>query len=356
VDPPRRPEPRRPSSGQVQRQESGRRTNGQCQEHHQPRDMRRRSRSQSRSPSGRLFSSTYSSRAKTSEPTISEEGLNRGRSNSRVSKSPQRSRANSTSGANPVRRRSKSKTPGNNLNNRRSVGNFGDFANNDEDDDDGIDEGPDPFLAYKSFQQFKETQGSYSNGYSSSQADSSVRRSQISNSDEVSKKLSSSFSSARISDSYSAASNGASDSLLESFDYKPFSSAKLSDSRSKSGESGIFSSTPKYSDFGNNSISSISNGSSSLLSRTTSSSMFSTADSGYSGYSGMSKRNSGAFSGLDSSFSSSRTSPESLTMSSDKFKSSGKISLGALKRPSVDTWESNNSAILRRGASSTYIG
>ena len=42
VDPPRRPEPRRPSSGQVQRQESGRRTNGQCQEHHQSRDMRRR--------------------------------------------------------------------------------------------------------------------------------------------------------------------------------------------------------------------------------------------------------------------------------------------------------------------------
>jgi len=355
VDPPRRSEPRRPSSGQVQRHDSGRRSNGQCQEHCQPRDMRRRSRSQSRSPSGRLFSSTYSSRAKTSEPTISEDGPTRGRSNSRVSKSPQRSRANSTSGGNPVRRRSKSKTPGNNLNNRRSVGNFGDIANN-YDDDDGIDEGPDPFLAYKSFQQFKETQGGYSNGYSNSQVNSSVRRSQISSSDDV-KKLSSSFSSARISDTYTAnSSNG--DSFLESFDYKPFSSAKLADSRNKPGlgESGIFSSTPKSSDFGNNSsMSSISNGSSSLLSRTTSSSMFSTADSGYSGYSGVSKRSSGAFSGLDSSFSSSRTSPESLTMS-DKFKSSGKISLGALKRPSVDTWESNNSAILRRGASSTYIG
>ena len=152
------------------------------------------------------------------------------------------------------------------MNNRRSVGNFGDIADNDEDDD-GMDDGPDPFLAYKSFQQFKESQGSYTNGYSNTQVDSSVKRSQISNSDEISKKLSSSFSSARISDSYSGASNGASDSLLESFDYKPFSSAKLSDSRSKPGDSGIFSSTPKYSDFGNNSVSSISNGSSSLLSR-----------------------------------------------------------------------------------------
>ena len=42
VDPPRRSEPRRPSSGQVQRHDSGRRSNGQCQEHCQPRDMRRR--------------------------------------------------------------------------------------------------------------------------------------------------------------------------------------------------------------------------------------------------------------------------------------------------------------------------
>lgn len=105
-------------------------------------------------------------------------------------------------------------------------------------------------------------------------------------------------------------------------------------------------STPKYTD--------TSSSSSSYLSRTASSSMFSD-----SGYGGLSKRHSGAFSStLDSSFSSSRTSPESVDRESRASRGAGgnKISLGSLKQASVENWESQNSAILRRGASSTYIG
>ena len=49
-----------------------------------------RSKSQSRSPTGRLYSSTFASRAK-QEQTIAEEGRgSRARSSSRVSQSPQR--------------------------------------------------------------------------------------------------------------------------------------------------------------------------------------------------------------------------------------------------------------------------
>ena len=50
-----------------------------------------RSKSQSRSPTGRLYSSTFASRAK-QEQTIAEEGRgsSRARSGSRVSQSPQR--------------------------------------------------------------------------------------------------------------------------------------------------------------------------------------------------------------------------------------------------------------------------
>jgi len=282
-----------------------------CEEHQ---SRRRSSRSESGSPSGRLFSSTFSSRAKKSEASTAEES--RIRRNSRDSRTPQRSRANSFS-QEPVRRRSKSKTPGtaaNNALNRRSVGAV---ITKNNDDDDGLDDVPDPFLAYKSFQQFKEAHG-YT---ASSSAD---------------KKVSDSLASSKLSSSVSRTPGSSvfnNDSGLENFDYK-FSSTKLS--------SGVFTSTPRYADYDTTS-----------LNRTNSSSVFSTADSGYSG--SLSKRHSGF---LDSSYSasSSRTSPESL---SDKYKSSssaGKISLESLKRPTVDSWESNNSAMLRRGVSSTYIG
>ena len=51
-----------------------------------------------------------------------------------------------------------------------------------------------------------------------------------------------------------------------------------------------------------------------------------------SGYGGLSKRNSGAFSStLDSSFSSSRTSPESVDRERARGTGANKISLGSLK-------------------------
>jgi len=159
-------------------------------------------------------------------------------------------------------------------------------------------------------------------------------KSKLSSDHQSVKKLSESFASSKLSD-YSSYTSGLHDSSLDSFDYK-FSSAKLSESRSRPLEGGVFTSTPKYSDLSSNS---------GYLSRTTSSSVFSTADSGYSGASG-------------ASLASSRTSPESIDRerTGRAAAAPGKISLGALKRPEMENWESTNSAILRRGVSSTYIG
>jgi len=301
---------------------------GQRQE---AREGESRRRSESHSPSGRLFSSTFASRAKKSEASIAEETGKRAGSRTRDSRTPSRSRANSVS-REPVRRRSTSKTPGSQQ--HRSFGNFAD------NDDDGLEDVPDPFLAYKSFAKFKESQDGSYGGYQSERSERSKSKVSTSDSSPL-KKISESFASSKISDTYNSSklSSSGLEGALDNFDYK-FSSTKLSDLRN----SGVFSSsTPKYGD---------TSSTSSYLSRTASSSMFSGSDSGYGG---LSKRNSGAFSSaLDSSFSSSRTSPE--TSDRDRIRSDGKISLGSLKQASVENWESQNSAILRRGVSSTYIG
>ena len=141
-----------------------------------------------------------------------------------------RSRANSLS-QEPVRRRSQSKSSGAAALNRRSVGAF--VANND--DGDGLEDVPDPFLAYKSFQQFKDSQG-HSQGYSRSSE----------------KKLSDSLASTKLSFNKTPSSSILHDSSLDNFDYK-FSSTKLSDASRNSGT--FSSSTPRYSsDFENSSL------------------------------------------------------------------------------------------------------
>ena len=134
-----------------------------------------------------------------------------------------------------MRRRSKSKTPGtaaNNALNRRSVGAV---ITKNNDDDDGLDDVPDPFLAYKSFQQFKEAHG-YT---ASSSAD---------------KKVSDSLASSKLSSSVSRTPGSSvfnNDSGLENFDYK-FSSTKLSSDASRT--SGVFTSTPRYADYDTTSL------------------------------------------------------------------------------------------------------
>ena len=151
-----------------------------------------------------------------------------------------RSRANSVSREQSVRRRSTSKARGAQQQQQRSFGNFAD------NDDDGLDDVPDPFLAYKSFDSFKKTQdNSYGGGYQAERSQSKVSSSDSS----AIKKISESFASSKISDnSYNSklsSSSGLGESVLDNFDYK-FSSAKLSDS---SRGSGVFaSSTPKYTD------------------------------------------------------------------------------------------------------------
>ena len=136
-----------------------------------------------------------------------------------------------------------SRTPGTSAK-RRSVGNFA--ADKDED---GLEDAPDPFLAYRSFQQFKDSQGG---GYSAvSSAGTDRAKSKLSSDHQSVKKLSESFASSKLSD-YSSYTSGLHDSSLDSFDYK-FSSAKLSESRSRPLEGGVFTSTPKYSDLSSNS-------------------------------------------------------------------------------------------------------
>ena len=133
-----------------------------------------------------------------------------------------------------MRRRSSSKPSGGQQQPQRS---YGGFADND---DDGLEDVPDPFLAYKSFDKFKQSQDT---GYGGYQAESRSERSKskVSSSDSNAlKKISESFASSKISDSSYSSSKV--DGILENFDYK-FSNAKLSDSRN----SGVFSSsTPKY--------------------------------------------------------------------------------------------------------------
>ena len=133
-----------------------------------------------------------------------------------------------------MRRRSSSKPRGGHQQPQRS---YGGFADND---DDGLEDVPDPFLAYKSFDKFKQSQDS---GYGGHQVESRSERSKskVSSSDSSAlKKISESFASSKISDS--SYSSGQVEGILENFDYK-FSNSKLSDSRN----SGVLSSsTPKY--------------------------------------------------------------------------------------------------------------
>ena len=132
---------------------------------------------------------------------------------------------------------------------------FGNFADND---DDGLEDVPDPFLAYKSFDSFKKSQdNSYGGGYQAERSKSKVSSTDSS----AIKKISESFASSKISDnSYNSisklsSSSGLGESILDNFDYK-FSSAKLSDS---SRGSGVFaSSTPKYTDTSSSSSSHLS--------------------------------------------------------------------------------------------------
>ena len=139
-----------------------------------------------------------------------------------------------------MRRRSSSKPRGGHQQPQRS---YGGFADND---DDGLEDVPDPFLAYKSFDKFKQSQDSSYGGYQA-ETRSERSKSKVSSSDSSAlKKISESFASSKISDSsYSSgklSSSGQVDGILESFDYK-FSNSKLSDSRN----SGVLSSsTPKY--------------------------------------------------------------------------------------------------------------
>ena len=127
------------------------------------------------------------------------------------------------------------------------MGNFGDAAaHNDEDDYEGVEDGPDPFLAYKSFQQFKDSQKPFSSN------DYTPDRSYAKKSDDSLKKLSSSLSSSKITSDYSGNSSKLSSSSFNSssFDYKSLSSsAKVS-----SDSANMFSSTPKYSDYGGSTL------------------------------------------------------------------------------------------------------
>ena len=136
----------------------------------------------------------------------------------------------------PVRRRSSSKPRGGQQQPQRSYGNFAD------NDDDGLEDIPDPFLAYKSFDKFKQSQGSSYGGYQSERSKSKVSSSDSS----AIKKISESFASSKISNSSYNSGSGLVEGILDNFDYKFSSgSSKLSDSRS----SGVFSSsTPKYAD------------------------------------------------------------------------------------------------------------
>ena len=120
---------------------------------------------------------------------------------------------------------SKSSTANNNAMKRRSVGAF--IVNNG--DEDGLDDVPDPFHAYKSFQQFKDSQGYTSNSFSEKKLSDSLASTKISSSTPFNKTPSSSMFN---------------DSSLDNFDYK-FSSTKLSDGSRNSGT--FSSSTPRYS-------------------------------------------------------------------------------------------------------------
>ena len=110
----------------------------------------------------------------------------------------------------------------------------------------GVEDGPDPFLAYKSFQQFKDSQKPFSSN------DYTPDRSYAKKSDDSLKKLSSSLSSSKITSDYSGNSSKLSSSSFNSssFDYKSLSSsAKVS-----SDSANMFSSTPKYSDYGGSTL------------------------------------------------------------------------------------------------------
>jgi len=308
----------------------------------------RASRSKSRSPD-RLYATTYSSRAKQSE-AIEQEEPTYLRKNSRSSKSPMRSRTNSTSS---IHRRSKSPRKRSTSAKRRSMSNFSDEC----------EDGPDPLASYTSFNQFRadRTQG----GQTSNKAER-AQKSIVQSTTSTSRK---------ISDSYTATQEFNLSSVKKSsFD---ISEKKVSSSYNGMRRSESHNSNERKESFNRNGIEN-----SSTLgynSNSTESNRFMSSYPGKSGYSsngypdttlsfpnGVGRTLTGAYKTNDvlpsyppreSAHTYSPPLSASRTYSDQKFESSGKISLGSLKKPSIESWDSSRSStILRKGVSTTYIG
>jgi len=333
-------------------------------------NTRRSSRSKSGSPN-RLFSSTYSSRAKQNE-AIDNETSTLPRRSSRTSQSPMRSRTNSTSlreSSRPVSppKRSSSSTK---VEQRRPSENFPD----DE------DEGQDPLASYTSFQKFRENKlqngqsinsftatATYNNNSSDSYAtkfnsDANYKTYTTKDNSHATKK---DESQAKYQTTSSKLANGqhSSNGLNESQDeyIKPATKISGSFTSNKSLENESFS-----------------NGIGKRLSGSYASSRASGyySDNSFSG-SLTSSDAANSSSKFTSNSSSGEFEFEKKSPKLNSFQSSGKVSLGALKKPSIENWESKKISItdtdnmernsdnydslersysFRKGSSLTYIG
>jgi len=328
----------------------------------------RSSRSKSTSPD-RLNASTYSSRAKQTD-AFENETTPYLRKNSRSSKSPMRSRTNSTSS---VHRRSKSpakrSTSANNIAKRRSVGNFSDDC----------EDGPDPLAGYTSFSQFR----AENSGQSSTETD---RFQTTSSSSKV-------FASKKTSDSISTreelrkSSNSSSQNKASEYQ----NGHENTESYNGNGKKDSFNGNDygiTNSDFGDGKYGSYSKttdrkGYESSYSNTSSYASNGVSNTPLSFPNGVGRTLSGAYktNGVSPSSTLAETDydfTQKLNMSrkssEHKFESSGKISLGSLKKPSIESWganrtnsygvgtaaedsrEAGNSSQYRKGVSTTYIG
>jgi len=308
----------------------------------------RASRSKSRSPD-RLYATTYSSRAKQNE-AIEQGEPNYLRKNSRSSKSPMRSRTNSTSS---IHGRSKTPRKRSTSAKRRSMSNLSDE----------YEEGPDPLANYTSFSKFRADRNQ------AGQSNNKTER------DQKSIAQSTTSTSRKISDSYTATHEFNTSSVKKSsFD---ISEKKVSSSYSGMGRTESYNSNERKESFNRNGIENSSTHG--YYSNSTETNRFLSSYPSKSGYSsngypettlsfpnGVGRTLTGAYKTNDvvpssplreSAHTYSPSLSASRSYSEQKFESSGKISLGSLKKPSIESWDSSrSSSILRKGVSTTYIG
>jgi len=283
-----------------------------------------------------------------------------------------RSRTNSTSS---VHRRSKSpakrSTSANNIAKRRSIGNFSDDC----------EDGPDPLAGYTSFTQFRAENSAHS-GHSSTETDRIQTTSSSSNvvvckktsdsiSGEESRKSSNSYSQNKASEYQNG--NGSTESNNGNAKKDSYNGYDYGITNSDFGD-GKYGSYSKTTDR---------NGYESLYSNTSSYASNGVSNTPLSFPNGVGRTLSGAYktNGVSPSSTLAETDydfTQKLNMSrkssEHKFESSGKISLGSLKKPSIESWganrsssygvgtaaedsrEAGNSSQYRKGVSTTYIG